>query len=691
MKDKGKDNITNPLNKYPKLLHGGDYNPEQWLQYPEILTEDLRLMKKAHVNCVSLGMFSWSTLEPKENNYQIEWLETIINRLYENGIYTILATPTAAMPHWLTQHYPEVMQVKSDRIRNLPGRRHNFCYTSPIMREKTKKINERLSKTLGHHPAVILWHISNELGGNFSDSACHCPLCQQSFREWLKEKYQTLDHLNHAWWSTFWSHTYTDWEQIHSPAPHGENLLHGLNIDWRRFVSSKILDFCQKEIDSIKAYSDNLPVTTNMMHFFQPLDYYKFGKLLDIISWDSYPSWHSEQDDIDIAVCAAANHNIMRSIKKAPFLLMESAPSITNWKPRNILKRPGMHELSSLQAIAHGSNSVQYFQWRKSRGSFEKFHGAVIGHDGTENTRTFREVSKLGDRLEKVSDNISKSINLAEVAIIFDWENWWAIDDATGPMKEMNYVDTILSHYKPFWESGVDVDIIDMDYNIEDYKIVIAPMNYMYKAEYIERVKSYVQNGGTYITTYWSGIVNETDLCFLGNSPLYEVLGIHSEEIDAPNEHYKNSMIFHEKEYKVMDLCEIIRLNGAESIGQYTADYYAGSPSLTKNSYGSGISYYLAAKTEASFLRDFYDSLIETCNVSRNLNTELPYGVTITKRCGEADILFLQNFNNHSVTIALPENYYDIETEETLTGTLLLNSYECRMITKNDIFRNNEM
>lgn len=341
--------------------------------------------------------------------------------MFENGIYTILATPTGAMPHWMTAKYEEVRQMGPDGVRNLPGRRHNFCYTSPVMRKKMKKINHELSRHLGNHPGVILWHISNEYGGNGSDASCHCPHCQQAFREWLKEKYKTLDNLNHAWWTTFWSHTYTDWSQIHSPVPNGENGLHGLNLDWKRFVSHQIQDFCKEEIHAVLKYSV-LPVTINMMEFFKPLDYFKFAPQLDIISWDSYPEWHSKKDEVDIAVRAAACHTLMRSLKKAPFLLMESTPSIVNWKPVNTQKRPGLHELSSLQAVACGSNSVQYFQWRKSRGSSEKFHGAVVDHRNGSNTRVFREVSALGQRMEQISDAVYPTCNRPEAAIVFDWE-----------------------------------------------------------------------------------------------------------------------------------------------------------------------------------------------------------------------------------------------------------------------------
>lgn len=383
----------------PKMLHGCDYNPDQWLDRPDILAIDIEMMKKAHINCVTLGDFAWSTLEPEEGAYSMDWMEQIIDHLYAEGIYTVLATPTGALPPWLTQKYPEVMQVSNALVKNIPGKRHNFCYTSPIMREKAAQIDGELARRFGRHPGVILWHISNELGGNFGDGTCHCPECQRAFRLWLKKRYKTLDALNKAWRTPFWSHTYTDWEQLQSPVEQGENLLHGLVLDWKIFTSEQLRDWYSREVESIRRYSDR-PATTNMMGFFKPLDYTRFAEAEDFVAWDSYPLWHSQADDIEEAARTAMCHSLMRSLKKAPFLLMESTPSVTNWFPYAMQKRPGLHELASVQAVALGSRSVQYFQWRQSRGGPEKFHGAFVTHNGSADTRVFREVTATGAVLQ---------------------------------------------------------------------------------------------------------------------------------------------------------------------------------------------------------------------------------------------------------------------------------------------------
>lgn len=667
-----------------QILHGVDYNPEQWLQYPKILEEDLVLMKKANLNCAALGIFSWSMLEPEEGRYDFSWLEATIGRLYKNGIRIILATPSGSMPHWLTAKYPEVMQTGADGRRNLPGRRHNFCYTSPVMRDKIRRLDEKLSEKFGKNEAVILWHISNELGGNLGDGSCHCPLCQQAFRRWLREKYGTLDELNHAWWNTFWSHTYTDWEQIHSPTPHGECLSHGLNLDWRRFVTAQMANFCLAEIRAVRTHSD-LPVTTNFMGSFKNLNYQLLHRELDVVSWDNYPLWHIQKDEVPAAVCAAANHSLMRSLKKQPFLMMESSPSCVNWSEKSPLKRPGMHALSSLQAIAHGSNSVQYFQWRKSRGAFEKFHGAVVDHKGGGNTRVFREVSEIGERLFSIEDLIRGSINRPKAAFIFDWENWWALEDAASPWKTLDYMGEILKHYQVFWENGIEADFVSMEDSLEGYTLVCAPVNYLYRKGYADKVRQYVKNGGHYITTYCSGIVDDTDLCFTEHHPLEDVLGLSPEETDAPGEGFENSFVYEGTAYAVGSVCDVCRPPyTAEILASYQKDYYAGCPAVTRNSFGQGFCYYLAAETGVDFLRAFYKTVFNKTGIVNPLGAALPYGVTVTKREGKRPLIFIMNFLSDPVTVTGCGLWKDAETGDIYRNTLFLEGFSCKILIEEE-------
>ncbi|WP_294584927.1 beta-galactosidase [uncultured Ruminococcus sp.] len=670
--------------KFPHMLHGGDYNPEQWLDQPEVLEEDIRLFRKAHINCVSLGIFSWAKLEPEEGVYDFGWLDEIIDRLYANGIYTVLATPSGARPQWLAQKYPEVLRVRPDGLRNFYGHRQNHCYTSPLYREKVTQIDTRLAEHYANHPAVILWHISNEFGGE-----CHCELCQAAFREWVQKKYGTLDKLNHAWWANFWSHTYTDWSQVHSPSPVGETSVHGLDLDWRRFVTHQTIDFMKTEIAAVKAVNPDIPVTTNMMTMYTyELNYFAFRDALDVISWDNYPEWHNPyMGNEEVAKDCAMTHDMMRSLQKKPFLLMECTPNATNWQGVSKLKKPGMHQLSVIEAVAHGADSGQYFQLRQSRGSCEKFHSAVISNTGTENTRTFREVTDIGAVLEQLSDRVYGSGTPAETAILFDTENKWALDKCQGPRNiGLDYFGNIRRNYSYFWKNGINVDIIDSTFDLSGYKLVIAPMLYLFRDGIQEKLRRFVRDGGTLVTTCFTGVVNDTDLSFLGEATedkLSDVLGLWVEEVDSLYDCESNRTTWNGKSYSLKELCEICHPTTCETLAVYETDFYAGKPVLTKNQFGKGVAYHVSASADTDFFHALYAKLAAACDLTYAIRTAVPDGVSLTWRQSDTEkLIFVQNFGDSAAAVQLDQPYENVLSGETVSGSLNIEKYGFAVLAK---------
>ncbi|MGC4033727.1 MAG: beta-galactosidase [Tepidisphaeraceae bacterium] len=646
-------------------------------------------MKAAHCNIVSIGIFSWVMLEPEEGRFEFGWMDEIVDKLTKNGVYFNMATPGGAKPAWMAQKYPDTLRTDKFRRKQLWGDRHNHCFTSPNFRERARIINTKLAERYGKHPNLAMWHVNNE----YSED-CHCDLCQAAFREFLKKRYDNdLKKLNAAWWSTFWSHTITDWEQIQSPTPIGEWSVHGLTLDWKRFATDQTIDCFNAESAPLRELS-KAPITANQMDYFG-LDYHKLGRACDVVSWDSYPSFHDRPEDTATGVRFSFNHDLRRSMLRKPFILMESAPAQQNYKPVCKLKRPGMHQLEGLQAVAHGSDSVMYFQWRKSRGSVEKFHGAVVDHHGADQTRVFKDVAGIGEILTKL-DGVVGSVTDAKVGLIFDYENNWAIADAAGPRNpDKQYRDTVVEHYRAFWQQGVSVDVIDSVADFSPYKLLVAPMLYMLRPGVAERIIKFVEAGGTFVTTYFSGVVDESDLCFLNGwpGPLRKLMGVWAEELDSLYDDESATIKVTENalglrgEYKAKQFCDLIHAEGATVLATYASEFYAGRPALTVNQAGQGEAYYVASRNDEKFNDDFFSSLVKKLNLPRAMNTTLPAGVTAQLRKGaDKDFVFVFSFARTANTVTLDGHAYtDAVTGEPVGPTLDVPAYASRVLVRKSV------
>lgn len=639
------------------ILHGSDYNPDQWLDRPDILEKDIELMKKAKMTSMSLGIFSWSAYEPTEGEFHMDWLKDIMDKLYENGIYTILATPSGARPAWLDEKYPECMRVGADDHRAHHGVRHNHCMSSPKFREKTGIIINKIIDTVGKHPGLAMWHLSNEFGGE-----CFCPLCKKKFQDYLANKFDNdINKLNKAWWTGFWSHTYNDFSQIEPPYLNGEFSVMGLNLEWKRFTTWNTTDYMKSEIDIIRKRTPNIPITTNFMQLFPGLDYRVMAKELDVISWDSYPVFHNNYETMaDTMAHNSFDHAVMRSLKKnQPFMLMECAPGLVNWHEYNKLKRPGVHKLFSAQAVACGSDTVQYFQWRKSRGSFEQYHGAVVDHIGTDDTRVFKEVAEVGAMLDSLS-NVKGTIVKPKAALIFDWDNMWAIDNMRGLSdKTKNYAKTCIQIYHEFLKLGIDMNVVASDDNLDDYNVVIAPMLYMLRPGASDNLKAFVKRGGQLMATYLTGYVDDNTLCYLGGFPgdgLSELFGVISEEIDTYYDSDENSATFTDGHKAIIhDYAEILRVSDTDILAKYDKDFYAGTPAITCKNFGKGKAYYVGARIDMDSMSGLFKTMLKETNTTY---LALPAGIEYHKREDESGkaIEFYLNVTENEITFNMTDN-----------------------------------
>lgn len=653
--------------KWKAFLYGGDYNPDQW---PEAcLEEDIRQMKVHHVNTVTLPVFSWAKLQPGEDIYNFEWLDHILDTLHKNGIQFILATPTAAPPPWMTKQYPEILPVDTQGRKCRPGGRTRFCPNSPLYRDFSAGIAEKIAERYRDHPGLLLWHVNNEYG-----TPCFCETCAARFREWLKDKYGTLDTLNEKWYTSFWGHTYTDWDQIQVISAQTElipgalggrdgTFFQGMAVDYKRFLSDSMLACFLNEKEAIKRHTPSIPVTTNIWGIDGPyLDLFSWGRHMDIAAWDNYPSNTHKPHQI------ALKHDIIRGLKGGePFLLMEQTPNQQNWQPINALKRPGVMRLLSYQAVAHGSDSVLFFQWRQSRGACEKYHAAMVPHAGHEHTRIGRELSLLGGELKALGDEILGSRINAKVAIMMDWPNWWALEYSSGPSVDLTYLPQIEKYYQAFHEMHIPVDIVHPSFDLAPYDMVIAPCLYMVDDAAIRNIEGFVRGGGYFVTTFMSGITDEYDLVRLGGYPgaFRELLGIWVEETDALNPDRINHMEptdtgIIRNTYECGLLCDILHTEGARILAAYRDDFYAGYPCVTENEYGKGRAIYIASDPALGLIMELMKHYCQAKEIQPPIPSQ--EGIEVTVRDGAGGrYLFILNHTNADKIVHLPEGgYYDM-------------------------------
>ncbi|MEN5072733.1 beta-galactosidase [Isoptericola cucumis] len=583
-----------------KILYGGDYNPEQWPR--EVWDEDDAAFDLASIDTVTLNVFSWATLQPGEDTYDFTLLDAVVARAVAAGRDIVLATSTGALPPWLAHQHPQVERTDFQGRRHVYGQRHNACPSSPVYRRLSAELAGRLAERYAGTPGLVAWHVGNEYGG--FDGGCWCDLCAAGFRDWLRQRYGSLERLNDAWNATFWSHTFSDWEQVVPPNMLSEHwrgpdhtAFQGITLDYRRFMSDAMLANFRDEKARIRAHDATTPVTTNFMGMFRPIDYHRWAADLDLASWDNYPPGPREHTRMALA------HDLMRGLKDgAPFWVMEQTPTITASRDVNPVKRPGVLRLWSWQAVAHGADAVLYFQLRQSRGACEKYHGAVLDHAGRTDTRAFREVAALGAELESLGDAVLGARTPARVALLFDWDSWWAAEMTDGFNRHARYVDTVLAYYRALWQAGAQVDVVPVTADLSRYDVVLAPMLHVLKGDVGQRLEGVAARGGSVLASFWAGRADEDANAHLMDAPgpLGPLFGVRVEETDSAVPGVANPVTLADPDdagspggpaevrSDATLVMELLVPEGAEAVGTYGAEFYAGTPAVTRHRTGAG-------------------------------------------------------------------------------------------------------
>ncbi|GAA4935049.1 beta-galactosidase [Streptomyces coeruleoprunus] len=634
------------------LAFGGDYNPEQWDE--EVWKEDDELMRRARVNLATVGVFSWALLEPEEGRYDFAWLDAHVERLHANGVAVDLATPTASPPPWFTLAHPDALPVTPEGTRLTHGSRDTYCLAAPAYRRAARRIASALAERYGDHPALALWHVHNEYV-----TLCWCDHTAAAFRVWLRARHGTLDALNEAWGTAFWSQRYTSWEQIVPPRATQWHKNPGQALDFRRFWSDEALAAYREQRDAIRAHSDR-PVTTNLMvPAYQNLDLWAFGREVDLVTIDHYPT----APGVDAAADTAFGADRARSFGGgAPWLLMEQGTNTVYTGDRILGKEPGEILRHSLGHIARGSEGALFFQWRQSRAGAEQWHSAIVPHAGPD-SRLFREAAATGEAVARLGELAGSTVR-AEVAVLHDSDAWWALDVDGLPSPELDYHSSLSRAHRALWDAGVTVDFAHPDHDLSRYRLVVAPALFLLSDAGAENLRRYVEGGGTLLVQHAGGRVDERLHARLGGypgAPLREALGVRVEEHRPLR---RGEEIVLSDGSRAGAWSEALRTEGAEAVATYTHGMLAGGPALTRHAYGAGHGWYVSTRPCDAAYASLVARLLVESGATPDL-AGLPPGVERVTRHAPDGRRWHVLINHRTGTVPLPEPAHDLLTGAT--------------------------
>lgn len=615
----------------PSIYFGGDYNPEQW--DPSVWREDMRLMRTAGVNLVTLGVFSWSSVESSEGKYDFGWMDEILGLLHESNIAVDLATGTASIPNWAVSTYPDIVAVDAAGLPYSPGSRQYYSPSSPSYRRLARNLATAVSQRYADHPAVVMWHVNNEY-------ACHVPYdysdaATARFRHWLQARYRDIDTLNQAWNTAFWSQRYWSFGEVFPPRRTSYSQIPGLVLDYRRFTSDNVLELFVLERDAIRDSGAQQPITTNFMDAYGPLDYWRWAQEVDFVSNDNY----SDPRDPLAFRHAAFGRDLMRSLKPhTPWVLMEQATNAVNWRASNAWKAPNQMAAWSEQAVARGASGVMFFQWRQSLAGAEKFHSAMLPHAGP-NTRVFREVCELGVTLSR---HAPTGPSPASVGLILDWDSRWAIEQSDHPAI-LDYESILRDWYNTLHEAHISIDFVPVDGVFDDYRLVVAPALYLLRESAADALRRYVEQGGVLVTTAFTDIVDEYDRFRIGgfSTQLAQVLG--AQPVDFAGVLVSDGITFDvlgvADRYQATGIIEELQLAGAEPIGWLSGEL----PAIVRHRFGEGVSIHVATFPDPAGVAAVLSLALQDANVGP-VAPDLPSCVEAVATAAELVII------NHSCT-----------------------------------------
>jgi beta-galactosidase len=651
---------------------GVDYYPEQWPE--ERWATDARLMQAAGVNTVRLAEFAWSYLEPQPNHFDFDWLDQALDILRAHGIQAVLGTPTASPPPWVMALYPDAYRVAQDGLRQTYGHRREYCPTHPGYRERSRIITRAMAEHYANHSAVIGWQTDNELSGH-----CFCAICRAEFQTWLRERYGSLDALNAAWGTAFWSHVYTEWSQIPLPLQTGGVPNPGLDLDYRRFMSDAYVRFQQEQVDILRQVCPNHFVTHNFMGFgFDQINYFDLAQPLDFVAWDNYPRgfWNMQAHVAPSPI--ALSCDTMRGLKHQNVWVMEQQAGPSGWQIVGVAPQPGELRLWTYQAIAHGADAIVYFRWRTARFGAEQYWHGVLDHHG-QPRRRYAEIQAIGAELKRVGEEILGTGNRAQVAILLSYDTRFAFH--VQPNHDaFKYPELFGSYYAALHRRNVIVDIVPPTADLSGYRLALAPALHVLSRDAADNLRRYVESGGILLTTARSGVKDEANAVV--NMPLpgllAEVCGVEVDEYDVL---LADESVSLELEWPGLDAdapvaharlwCDVLTPTTAQTVARYGGEYYAGRAVVTLNRFGQGQAVYVGTLGDEALHDAVVSWLVDAASVSPALTT--PDGVEAVERWKDSQcLLFLLNHADQARDVTLSQQMTDLLTGQVIERQVTL-------------------
>lgn len=667
------------------MYFGTDYYPEHWVypyagtaDQPESRWElDAKLMVAAGINVVRMGEFSWGLCEPEEDRYDFDWLRRAMDVMQKAGLKVVLGTPTAAPPIWLARKHPEILPIDERGLRRNEGTRRAYCLNSDVYWEYSRRIVRSMATALGNHPQLIAWQIDNGIGGHRTASSFN-EEARRDWQAWLKAKYETIDRLNELMGNRFWSQIVQDWSEV--PTPKAAPTVHNpaLVTDWKRFSSDTCVAFVKMQADLLHELTPQIPVTTNLRALTRNFDHFDMAEVLDFVAVDSNATIKSKSSE------NACEIDMLRSLKKtgirtpdgdSGFWVIEQKAGHVNWQEVNSLIRPGVVRLFTYQLISRGASGVLYFMWRQPRIGSEKFYGGVLTHDGRGDNRVYKEISQIGEEMKLLAPVLKGTRVVAETCILYSHENEWAQQQPMQPNKHFNQREHVQLYYNALHDRNIPVDFARPTEDLSKYKLVLAPSLHLLAGGEADLLKLYVQNGGTLVATFNTGLVDEHHMAPDTGFPhdLTDLFGLEVIEFDplAPGE--ENHLAFkgtfptsHLHPARIW--CDLIEpKEECQVLATYAKDFYAGRAAITMNTFGLGRAVYVGTMSQQYFYYDLIAWLRQMCNLFPLLKVPDTVEVSLRQK-DDTKIYFLLNHQSSPVRLQFYKPMHDFLTGNALSG-----------------------